>query len=77
MLTFNPFNVNSIANCKSLVNDQTANNITRFKLSLSDGAVIPILEKKYTAVKRKLLEYNVSVNIHITTLKGLHEIIFK
>ena len=46
-----------------IVNPLDVVSITRFKLSLSDGAVIPIPEKKYTSVKRKLLEYNNALTI--------------
>lgn len=41
-----------------IVNPLNVVSISRFKLSLSDGAVIPIPEKKYTAVKKKVLEFN-------------------
>lgn len=38
-----------------IVNPLDVVSIWRFKVSLSDGAVLPIPEKKYTAVKKKLL----------------------
>lgn len=40
-----------------IVNPLDVVSIWRFKVSLSDGAVLPIPEKKYTAVKKKLLCY--------------------
>ncbi len=38
-----------------IVNPFDVVSVQRFKVTLSDGAVIPIPEKKYTAVKKKLL----------------------
>ena len=38
-----------------IVNPKNVISVWRFKLSLSDGTIIPIPEKKYTAVKKKLL----------------------
>lgn len=40
-----------------LINPNDVVSVWRFKVSLSDGAVIPIPEKKYTAIKKKLLDY--------------------
>ncbi|MBQ6481870.1 MAG: LytTR family transcriptional regulator [Anaerolineaceae bacterium] len=38
-----------------IVNPLDVESVQRFKVSLSDGAIIPIPEKKYTAVKKRLL----------------------
>jgi len=40
-----------------IINPLDVVSVQRFKVSLSDGTVIPIPEKKYTAVKKKLLDY--------------------
>ena len=40
-----------------LINPDFASSIERFKLTMSDGFVIPIPEKKYTQVKRLLLDF--------------------
>jgi hypothetical protein len=46
-----------------IVNPLDVVSVSRFKLTLSDGASIPVPEKKYTAVKKKLLEYNNALSI--------------
>lgn len=45
-----------------IVNPLDVESIWRFKVSVSDGSVLPIPEKKYTAVKKKLLEYQALVS---------------
>ena len=40
-----------------LINPDFASSIERFKLTMSDGFVIPIPEKKYTQVKHLLLDF--------------------
>ena len=39
-----------------IINPRDVVSVWRFRVSLSDGSVIPIPEKKYTAVKALLLE---------------------
>jgi hypothetical protein len=46
-----------------IVNPLDVVSVWRFKVSLSDGTVIPIPEKKYTAVKKKLLEYKALASV--------------
>ena len=46
-----------------IVNPLDVVSVWRFKVSLSDGTVLPIPEKKYTAIKKKLLEYNIPASI--------------
>lgn len=41
-----------------LVNPMYVRSIRRFAVGMTDGTVIPIPEKKYTAVKQKLLAFN-------------------
>ena len=41
-----------------IVNPLDVVSVCRFKVTLSDGVVLPIPEKKYTAIKKKLLEEN-------------------
>lgn len=45
-----------------IVNPLDVVSIWRFKVSLSDGTVLPIPEKKYTTIKKKLLEYNAPIS---------------
>jgi|GEM_PF-60285 hypothetical protein len=40
-----------------LVNPVFAKKISRFELEMTDGAILPIPEKKYTSVKRELTEW--------------------
>ena len=42
-----------------IVNPVDVVSVRRFEVSLSDGAVIPIPEKRYTAVKKTLMTHNV------------------
>ena len=41
-----------------IINPLNVVSVWRFKVSLSDGTVLPIPEKKYTAIKKKLLDYH-------------------
>lgn len=41
------------------VNPKYVKSITRFRITLSDGTVVPVPEKKYTEIKRKLMHLTI------------------